>query len=209
MLGVVTLLGFAAPLLPPDLTGGLREALSAVSGEPWAPVAAVLAYVALASVGVPQIVLVTALVLVFGGWAGFAYSLTGKLLACAIGFGVGRRFGAAILRRRQSPKVAVFMERIARRGFWVSAGVRLVPTVPSVIVNIAAGATPIRFGDFMAGTALGSVPKMALLAFGGHAALTAVRENSLAAWSAVLAVVLLWAVLALVARRWFVARKAS
>jgi uncharacterized membrane protein YdjX (TVP38/TMEM64 family) len=77
-----------------------------------------------------------------------------------------------------------------------------VPTIPSVLINIAAGATPIRFGDFFFGTALGSVPKMALMAFGGHAAMEAVRTHNAWAWALLAAVVVLWAVLAVAARRW-------
>jgi uncharacterized membrane protein YdjX (TVP38/TMEM64 family) len=74
--------------------------------------------------------------------------------------------------------------------------------VPSVLVNIAAGATPIRFRDFIAGTGLGSVPKMALMAFGGHAAMVAVQANSLWAWLVLGITIVLWAVLAYVGRRW-------
>jgi uncharacterized membrane protein YdjX (TVP38/TMEM64 family) len=203
VLGIVTLLGFVGPLLPGDLPDQLRTSLAAVSGEPWAPVAAIAAYVVLASLGTPQVVLITALVVVFGGWEGFAYSWCGKVIACALGFAVGRRFGAGILQRNQNEAVAEFMRRVAKHGFLVSAGIRLVPTVPSVLVNIAAGATTMRFRDFIAGTALGSVPKMALLAFGGQAALTAVREHSPTAWVALAAIVAVWIVLAFVGRHWF------
>lgn len=201
-LGAVTVLGFAAPFLPPDLAESLRSGLSAVSDQPWSPLAAILAYVALATLGVPQIVLITAMVVVFGGWAGFGLSLAGKLIACALGFWLGRRFGADLLKRHQGPRLARFMEQVGRNGFWVSAGVRLVPTVPSVVVNIAAGATPIRFGDFILGTAIGSVPKMALFAFGGQAAMSAVRDNDLVSWGALLVLILVWATLALLARHW-------
>ena len=94
------------------------------------------------------------------------------------------------------------MALLARRGFWASALIRLVPTVPSVLINIAAGATPIRFRDFIAGTALGSVPKMALLAFGGHAAIVAAQQNKAWAWGVLALVVLLWAALAYAGKRW-------
>jgi uncharacterized membrane protein YdjX (TVP38/TMEM64 family) len=94
------------------------------------------------------------------------------------------------------------MALLARRGFWASALIRLVPTVPSVLINIAAGATPIRFRDFIAGTALGSVPKMALLAFGGHAAIVAAQQNKAWAWGVLALVVVLWIALGYAAKRW-------
>jgi uncharacterized membrane protein YdjX (TVP38/TMEM64 family) len=202
VLGAVTLLGFAAPFLPADLGQILAPWLERARDTPWAPFAAIAGYVVGASIGVPQIVLITAVVAVFGPWAGLFYGWTGKLIACSIGFAVGRRFGARLVAKHSSPRVAELMQQLARRGFLASALIRLVPTVPSVLVNIAAGATPIRFRDFLGGTALGSVPKMALLAFGGHAAMVAVQENSLWAWLVVALVVVLWLALTLLGRRW-------
>jgi uncharacterized membrane protein YdjX (TVP38/TMEM64 family) len=198
----VTLVGFAAPLLPAELAQGLGPWLENVRGSLWAPFAAIAGFTLFATLGVPQIVLITAMVAAFGPWAGLFYSWTGKLLACSIGFVVGRRFGAEWVSRQSNASVHEFMRQLARRGFWASALIRLVPTVPSVLINIAAGATPIRFRDFLAGTALGSVPKMALLAFGGHAAMVAVRENSLWAWAALGLIIALWVALAIVGRRW-------
>jgi uncharacterized membrane protein YdjX (TVP38/TMEM64 family) len=203
-LGAVTLLGFAAPFLPHDLTHGLAPLLDAVRANAWAPLAAIALFALLATLGVPQIVLITAVVAAFGPWAGLLYSWSGKMIACSIGFAAGRRFGAQLLARHASPRVSEVMSQLARRGFIASAVIRLVPTVPSVLVNIAAGATPIRFRDFLAGTALGSLPKMALMAFGGHAALVAAQSNSLWAWGALALVIVLWAVLAAVAKRWLV-----
>jgi uncharacterized membrane protein YdjX (TVP38/TMEM64 family) len=201
-LALLTLLGFAAPFLPESIVHGLGPWLAAARAYPWAPVAAILGFALFASFGVPQIVLITALVAAFGPWAGLFYSWSGKMLACGIGFAFGRRFGARIIAEQTSERLHAFMRQLARHGFWASALIRLVPTVPSVLINIAAGATPITFRDFIAGTALGSVPKMALMAFGGHAALVAVQQNSWWAWVALAIIIALWALLAFVGRRW-------
>jgi uncharacterized membrane protein YdjX (TVP38/TMEM64 family) len=208
ILGAVTLLGFAAPFLPPQLLRSLGPWFAHAEASPWAPAAAILGYTLLASFGVPQIVLVTLIVAAFGPWAGLAYSWTGKLIACGVGFAAGRAFGARLIARRASPGLANVMRELARRGFIASALIRLVPTAPSVLVNVAAGVTPMRFTHFIAGTALGSLPKMALLAFGGQAAMTAMHDNSLWAWLVVAAAVALWAALALAGRRWLKARGA-
>jgi uncharacterized membrane protein YdjX (TVP38/TMEM64 family) len=202
ILAAVTLLGFAAPFLPVDAGTQAAAWLAAAHDSALAPPIAILTYALGASIGAPQIALITATVLVFGPWAGLLYCWTGKMIACSIGFALGRRFGAGWVRRHASPAVSDFMDRIAQRGFAVSALIRLVPTIPSVMVNIAAGATPIRYRDFIAGAALGSAPKMALYAFGGHAAMQAVHENSAWAWLALAAIVALWAGLAFVGRRW-------
>ena len=202
ILGAVTLIGFAAPFLPPQMTHGLGPFLLAARASAWAPLVAILAYVLLSSLGAPQIVLITAVVVAFGPWAGLLYSWSGKMIACSVGFAVGRRFGAEILARRASPRVAMVMQHLVRQGFWASALIRLVPTIPSVLINIAAGATAMRFRDFIVGTALGSVPKMALYAFGGAAAMEAMRDNSVWSWALLGAVVLLWLGLGYAGRRW-------
>ncbi len=207
VLGAVTLIGFAAPFLPVSVVGALGPFLAAARSHPLAPLAAIFGFTVFASIGVPQIVLITAVVAAFGPWAGLAYSWTGKMLACGLGFIVGRRFGAEIVARNASPQLADVMTQLARRGILVSGLIRMVPTVPSVLINVAAGATPIRFRDFLIGTAIGSVPKMALMAFGGHAAMEAVRNHDWWAWAFVAAIVALWAALAFVARRWMVSAK--
>lgn len=202
ILGLVTLLGFLVPLMPSGFGAALGPWLDDARVSPWAPLVAVLGFTLFASLGAPQIVLITAVVAVFGPWAGLGLSWTGKMLACSIGFLVGRRFGARLLASRAGPRLSEFMAQLARRGFLASALIRLVPTIPSVLINIAAGATPIRFRDFILGTALGSVPKMALMAFGGYAAMEAIRNNSFWAWIVLAAVIVLWALLAVAARRW-------
>jgi uncharacterized membrane protein YdjX (TVP38/TMEM64 family) len=209
VLSIVTLIGFASPFIPADFAVGLEPWLAAAKANAWAPLAAMLGFALFASIGVPQIVLITAVVAVFGPWFGLVYSWTGKMAACSFGFFIGRRFGARIVAANAGPRLSEFMRMLARRGFMVSALIRVVPTLPSVLINIAAGATPIRFRDFLGGTALGSVPKMALMAFGGAAAMEAMRADSIWPWLVLGAVLLLWALLAWAARTWMRAAKQS
>jgi uncharacterized membrane protein YdjX (TVP38/TMEM64 family) len=201
VLGAVTLLGFIAPLLPGASPDMLRLELASVAKEWWAPIMGAGLFTVLASLGAPQIVLITALVLVFGGPVGFACSMAGKLLACALGFLVGRAFGTKIIRRYETRSLTRVMRWLSRHGFWASAVVRLVPTVPSVIVNIAAGTTPMRFSAFLAGTAIGSVPKMLAIALGGQAAAAALQGRSVGAWAAVGAAAVIWLAIAVAGRR--------
>lgn len=202
VLSLVTLLGFAAPLLPLGDAESLARRVDALGEGPQAPVLGILTFAALASLGAPQFVLITALVLVFGPWAGFAYSWIGKMIACSLGFLVGRKFGARLLLQHQSKSIAALMMGLARRGFWVSAGIRLAPTVPSVMVNIAAGATPMGYWPFIAGAGIGSLPKMALMVFGGAAAIEALRTGDPSAWGAVGLALILTLIMFLAVRAW-------
>ena len=124
------------------------------------------------------------------------------MIACSIGFMAGRVFGAGLVAQYASPALVRFMAALARHGFWVSAGIRLAPTVPSVLINIAAGATPIGYWPFIAGAGVGSLPKMALMAFGGAAAIAAVQTRSLEAWIGVGVALALFLALWLGVRWW-------
>ncbi len=196
------LVGVAALLLPFNVSVTLTAWLDHAGDGRWAAPAAILAFVVLASVGAPQVVLITALVAAFGPWAGFAYSWIAKVLSCALGFAVGRRFGAGLIERRAGPNLRRVMEGLARHGFWASALIRLTPTVPSVVINIAAGCSPMRFRDFIAGTALGSVPKMALVAFAGYSAINGIEGAGVYAWISLAGALGMMVVVGLIGRRW-------
>lgn len=206
LVALFSLGGFATLFLPEAVTRQALDGLAAIGGQAWAPPVAVLVFTILITLGAPQAVLIAALVAAFGPWAGFAYSWTGKVLACAFGFLVGRRVGSGWIDRHAGPDARIVMEELARHGFWASAVIRLVPTLPSIIINIAAGCTPMRFRDFIAGTALGSVPKMALIAFASHAAILGLEGGGIRAWLAVAGAVLLLVLIGLIGRRWLMRR---
>jgi len=205
VIGLVALFslgGFATLLLPQDVTRQTLDGLAGFGDRVWAPPLAILAFLVLITLGAPQAVLIAALVAAFGPWAGFVYSWTGKVLACAFGFLVGRRAGAGWLARHTGPDTAIVMDELARHGFWASAVIRMVPTLPSIVINIAAGCTPMRFRDFIAGTMLGSIPKMALIAFASHSAIQGLEGGGVRAWMAVAGAVLLLVLITIIGRRW-------
>ena len=138
---------------------------------PWALPAAVASFAVFAFLGVPQFVLIAAAVVAFGPWAGFAYSWIGTMVSALVGFALGRRFGARALSQVRGEGLRRFMEMIGRNGFMASLIVRLAPSAPFIVVNMAAGVTPMRLQAFAAGTAIGIVPKIALTAFSGEAVL--------------------------------------
>ena len=67
------------------------------------------------------------------------------------------------------------MDHVGKNGFLASLIVRLVPSAPFIVVNMAAGVTPMRALDFALGTAIGIVPKIALTAFAGNSIARAMR----------------------------------
>ncbi|WP_300544066.1 VTT domain-containing protein [Maricaulis sp.] len=202
LIALFSLGGFATLLLPAETLDRLLDGLAALGRHPWAPPLAVLVFVALITLGTPQAVLIAALVAGFGPWAGFAYSWIGKILACALGFAIGRRLGAGWVDRHAGPDAAIVMDELARHGFWTSAAIRLVPTLPSIVINLVAGCTPMRFRDFIAGTAVGSVPKMALIAFASHAAILGLSGAGAQAWITLGGAILLLVLIGVIGRGW-------
>ena len=202
--GVVFL--FGAPLLGISGEGAAELMLGAAHG-PWSLPVAVLAFAVLAFIGVPQFVLIAAAVVAFGPWTGLAYSWIGTMVSSVIGFFLGRSFGARLLRDYAGEGIRKFMTLIGRNGFMASLIVRLVPSAPFIVVNMAAGVTPMRFRDFLAGTAIGIVPKIALTAFAGNSIVQALRGGGAQHVVMLLLAALVWLIAGWYARIWLKRRE--
>lgn len=175
--GVGTVFLFAAPLLGLNSEAAVEQWLGAARGV-WALPVAVSAFAILAFVGVPQFVLIAAAVVAFGPWAGLAYSWIGTMVSSSIGFWLGRAFGGRLIRDVGGEGVARFMKLIRRNGFMASLIVRLVPAAPFIVVNMAAGVALMRFRDFLGGTAIGIIPKIALTAFAGNSMVQIIKGGN-------------------------------
>jgi uncharacterized membrane protein YdjX (TVP38/TMEM64 family) len=177
---------------------------------PWSLPVAVAAFAGLAFLGVPQFMLIAAAVVAFGAWTGFAYSWIGTMVSSLIGFYLGRTAGARTLERFSGEGMRKFMELVGRNGFFASLIVRLVPSAPFIVVNMAAGVTPMRVRDFVFGTGLGIVPKIALTAFAGASIFRVLRGEGAGGHVAlVIGIAALWLAIGWFARKWLKAREAA
>ncbi len=199
--GVGLVFVFGAPMLGLNGEATVQEWLRAAPG-PWSLPVAVLAFAVLAFAGVPQIMLIAATVVAFGPLTGFAYSWIGTMVSSLVGFYLGRVAGAKTLERFSGDGIRRFVELVGRNGFFASFIVRLVPSAPFIVVNMAAGVTPMRVLDFTLGTALGIVPKIVLTAFAGNAIVRLMKGEigKDALWLVLIAAA--WVAIGLVARAW-------
>jgi uncharacterized membrane protein YdjX (TVP38/TMEM64 family) len=204
--GVGLVFLFGAPLMGLNGERTVEQWLTAVHG-PWALPVAVLAFAVLAFVGVPQIMLIAAAVVAFGPVTGFAYSWIGTMVSSMVGFYLGRAAGAKTLERFSGAGVRRFMDHVGKNGFLASFIVRLVPSAPFIVVNMAAGVTPMRVVDFTLGTALGIVPKIVLTAFAGNSIVRLMKGQigKDALWLVVIAAA--WIALGWGARNWLRSRE--
>lgn len=174
--------------------------LGGFSDSAWGLPAAVALFTAAAFVGAPQFLLIAACVVAFGPWQGFFYSWAATVVSAAVTFYVGRVAGARSLDRFGGATLKRLSRFVGRNAFVGSFIIRNVPSAPFIVVNMAFGVSGARFLSFLAGCALGVLPKTALVAFFGGSFFTAVRGDGV--WtSAILAGVgALWLVLMLAAR---------
>jgi len=204
--GVGLVFLFGAQVLGFDGEATVEQWLGAASGV-WALPVAVVAFAALAFIGVPQFMLIAAAVVAFGPLTGFAYSWIGTMVSSLVGFYLGRVAGAQVLERFSGEGVRRFMTLVGRNGFVASLIVRLVPSAPFIVVNMAAGVTPMRVTHFIAGTAIGIVPKIVLTAFAG-ASIVQVLKGEIgrnAVWLVLIGI--LWLAIGWFARRWLRSRE--
>ncbi|MDB5811814.1 MAG: putative Phospholipase/Transphosphatidylase [Betaproteobacteria bacterium] len=128
------------------------------STSPWAPVVVLAAYTPASLIMFPRPLITLFAVLVFGPWQGFAYALTGILLAALATYFAGRLLDRATVRRLAGPKLNRVSEKLSARGLLAMTAVRLVPVAPFFVVNMIAGAIRIKLWHFLAGTAIGMLP---------------------------------------------------
>jgi uncharacterized membrane protein YdjX (TVP38/TMEM64 family) len=199
--GFVFVLG--APLLGLNGAAAVERWMGGGGGGRGAPVMAIGGFTLLAFLGAPQFVLIAAAVVAFGPWLGFAYSWLGTEVSSLVGFWLGRRFGARLLNDYGGKGLKQFTDLVGRNGFLASLIVRLVPSAPFIIVNMAAGVTPMQLWAFALGTGIGIVPKIALTAFAGHTVVNVVSGHAKGSnWLSLLAIAALWIGIGLVARWW-------
>lgn len=180
----------------------VQQWLVLAARSPFALLIAVGAFAVLAFAGVPQVALIAAAVVAFGPLIGSVYSWIGTMVSSAVGFWLGRVTGGRLLRDLGGKGVGRFVAMVGRNGFMASLVVRLAPSAPFVVVNMAAGVTPMRFGAFLLGTAIGIVPKIALTALAGRSVAQAHGSQMWLNFGLIGLALLLWIGVGLLARRW-------
>ena len=201
--GLFTIAGMvlAGGMLFIDLDqSGIASFLRALRDVWWAPLAVTATFVILAFVGAPQVVLIAATVAVFGAAEGLVLSWVATMVSGTIGYILGRVGGAAALSKLLGGRGGRALGFIGKNGFLASFAIRLVPSGPFIICNMALGAAKVGSMSFLGGTGIGILPKIALVAFGAHGIGEVLNgENQSAIWFFVAAAAL-WAMIAFVVR---------
>lgn len=155
----------------------------------------------LAFLGVPQFALIGAAVFAFGPVLGFIYAWVATMCSASLTFWVGRFLGADTVRRYGGETVNRISSFVGRNGFFASMIVRIVPSAPFIVVNMAAGVSHMSYLAFIAGAGVGVIPKTGVIAFFGGSLMALFAGGGLTAWLALGGAAILWVVIMLFARQ--------
>jgi uncharacterized membrane protein YdjX (TVP38/TMEM64 family) len=146
----------------------IRSALAGFSEHRWGAFAVFAVFIAGGLVVFPVTILIAATAAAYGPWLGFVYATCGSLASAVVTYKIGRGLGKETLRDFLGPRLGRIRERIAAEGIIAVAMIRLVPVAPFTLVNLVAGASEIRFVDYVLGTLLGMVPGLIVMSALGH-----------------------------------------
>jgi phosphatidylserine/phosphatidylglycerophosphate/cardiolipin synthase-like enzyme/uncharacterized membrane protein YdjX (TVP38/TMEM64 family) len=146
----------------------IRQWLVDIAEIPGAPLIVLATFVLGGLVVFPVMLLIAATAAAFGPWLGFALAGIGAIASAVITYGIGAAIGRDAVETVLGPRLHRMRRSIAERGVLAVAAIRLVPIAPFTLVNLVAGATKIRFADYVFGTVLGMLPGLVLMSALGH-----------------------------------------
>lgn len=186
-----------------DLEPGAVGAWFEGAAEEWYAIpATILTFTVLAFLGFPQFALIGAAVFAFGPVEGFIYSWIATMVSGTLNFYLARLLGADMVRRYGGQTVNRISGFVGRNGFWASFIVRIVPSAPFIVVNMAAGISHMSFFAFASGMGLGIIPKTALVAFFGGSLMAILAGGGPVAIIALVVAAAAWIGFMLLARGW-------
>lgn len=187
----------------------LLSTANSLQGYASAPLWVIGVYVLASLTAFPITVLIVVTALVFGPLLGLIYAVVGSLLGAAASFGLGQWLGRSTVRRLAGKRINELSRRLGRRGLLAALLVRIFPVAPFTIVNLVAGASHMRFRDFVLGTALGMAPGILAITVFADRLAAMVRNPSPTALATLIGVGVVIVAGAVGMRFWFKRREAK
>lgn len=192
-----------------DIAPQVRDVLAHLQDSPAAPIIVVGVFLLGGLVVAPVSLLTLASVVTFGPIRGTLYALAGSLASAAVVFLIGHAVGREPLDRVLGDRARRVADRLGRHGVLAVAIIRNIPIAPYSVVNLVAGASPVRLRDFMLGTLIGFLPAMIGLAVVGESLGEFIRHPDTGSLLVLAGLVIVLAVIATLAGRWLLKRRPS
>lgn len=204
---IIALLGLAAAwrwtplqeLLSPQR---LSQVAASISSPELRALAAITGFFLASLLMVPLTLLAVISGIAFDGWQGFAYVLAGALCSAALGFIGGRLMGGGIIKRLRGSPLKQLSKRLAQRGTFAVAVLRILPIAPFAIFNLLAGASHLGFRQFFFGSLMGLAPGLGAITLFSASLWEAIQTPSIGAIGIAAALGIGLAGLAWMAKRW-------
>jgi phospholipase D1/2 len=196
--------GPIADWLDKDSLVGFAQRLQ---NEPATPLWVLGAYVLAALTATPITLVIFVTGLVFGPATGFLYALSGSLVGASVTFALGHAVGRDLARRIAGERLNALSRWLRHKGLLAIIAVRLVPAAPFTVVNLVAGASHIRFRDFLLGTLFGLLPGTAAITLFSDRLTAALAHPSLFNMSLLVVALTIIAAGAALLHRWLQGRE--
>jgi len=108
-------------------------------------------------------------------WGAF-YAMVGCLLSAVLSYFAGLKLGKDVVRKLAGSKLNRLSRKLAQDGWLAVLLLRNLPIAPFTVINMIAGASHIRFKDFVLGTVLGMAPGIIVIIIFADRLLTAFAE---------------------------------
>jgi uncharacterized membrane protein YdjX (TVP38/TMEM64 family) len=146
----------------------LKEMLQSLGSGVWLPLVVVAAYLLGSLVVFPITVLIAVTGMLLTPGPAFVSALGASLASASLTFAIGRKVGAQPLRNLLGTRINKISRALAKRGVLSVAALRMLPIAPFTFINLAAGASHVKFLDFLAGTLLGMAPGILVVTLLGN-----------------------------------------
>ncbi|MEQ8470767.1 MAG: TVP38/TMEM64 family protein [Marinoscillum sp.] len=136
----------------------------------WGPVIIIVGFIIqMFAFVIPSWLLMVVSILAYGPFKGSLLALAGVLIASCMAYAIGSYLSEYTLQKligkKSEKKMRGYLDRY---GFWLIAIFRLAPFLSNDTISFVAGLTKYKFKKFIAATALGISPLIALIAFLGQ-----------------------------------------
>ncbi len=128
-----------------------------IRSVPYMPLLVIVAFPLLGLISFPATILMAAAGLLFGPVFGLVVSSLGIASSASLLFWIGRLSGQPFARRVGGAFFAAINRQLAHQGIIATAMIRNIPA-PFSVVSVVAGATEMRFRDYLVGTLCGLAP---------------------------------------------------
>jgi uncharacterized membrane protein YdjX (TVP38/TMEM64 family) len=137
--------------------------LESTKESSFTPLVLIIAYMAGSLLLFPITPLIVATGMVFEPFTSIVYAELGCLLGGILTYALGSKVGRDAVHRMVGGRLNLLSRQLGKRGILAMVVIRLVPIAPFGVVNMAVGASHIRFQDFILGTSIGMLPGILMM----------------------------------------------